>query len=632
MIELFRDAQSTGYNASTRVISARAASTAEVRRYDWLEGREYIEILSHEDGAVDLSRVAAGTVSLLLDHRIGAEHRIGVVQSARMDGQDLRIEALLSPRRDDIATDLAGGIGWPVSIGYQVDEWREIEKRGDVAVIMITRWRLLEVSLVSVPADGSTGVGRGQKNADWSPFRARALAAGAARGTKMNESEAPPAEPAKVVDVAKLRKRERERALAISNIGRTLGAAQKDIDSAIENGERVESFAARVAGSAPSGQVPSQPRIEARDANADQRIGLIERSIRYRIGVEKQRPAEAEGVRTEDLLRACLREQGLSASGDASQLWSRTLLSRQTRAHTPADFPSLLSASMNKAILSAYQEAPVTYRMWARERAPLKDYKQGLAVTVGQYPALVTRLNGNQVEYKSIGDRGETMQLVDRAAGVALTRQVVINDDLDAFATIAAAAPLAAARDENAMVYGVLTANAAMSDAVALFHASHGNLATGTGSALTTANFVTAISTVSALMRVQTDESGVRINAAPRYLIVPAAHAGVALSGTASLDIGSGTALAANPYASERPFGLIPVVEALLDGASTAHWYVAADPRVVPSVAYARLEGESGPVMTEHLDFGSETLQIVVRNTFAAAAANWRGIVRSNNA
>jgi len=69
------------------------------------------------------------------------------------------------------------------------------------------------------------------------------------------------------------------------------------------------------------------------------------------------------------------------------------------------------------------------------------------------------------------------------------------------------------------VVWGIVTANAAMADGVALFHATHKNLA-GTGAALS----VAAVGEGRASMAKQTglDKKTV-LNIRPSYLVVPAA-------------------------------------------------------------------------------------------------------------
>ena len=67
---------------------------------------------------------------------------------------------------------------------------------------------------------------------------------------------------------------------------------------------------------------------------------------------------------------------------------------------------------------------------------------------------------------------------------VAVTRQVLINDDLDAFTRIPAMYGNSIAQLESDAVWGIITSNPNMGDGVALFHANHANLLTGAGTAL----------------------------------------------------------------------------------------------------------------------------------------------------
>jgi hypothetical protein len=71
-----------------------------------------------------------------------------------------------------------------------------------------------------------------------------------------------------------------------------------------------------------------------------------------------------------------------------------------------------------------------------------------------------------------VGERG------NGAAGdlgkiFSLTRQAIINDDLDAFTKIPNAWAVLAIRTIGDLVYAILTGNPRMSDGIALFHADH---------------------------------------------------------------------------------------------------------------------------------------------------------------
>ena len=113
------------------------------------------EVLSHEPGAADLSRLNDGAPFLWNHDR---DVVLGVVRSAEIDG-DRRGKATVKWSRNAAAQekrmDVEDGILRNVSFAYSIDD---IEERGNDMVV--TKWTALEVSLVSIPADQSVGVGR----------------------------------------------------------------------------------------------------------------------------------------------------------------------------------------------------------------------------------------------------------------------------------------------------------------------------------------------------------------------------------------------------------------------------------------------------------------------------------------
>lgn len=119
-----------------------------------------LEVLRHNDGAVDLSRMNSGHAPLLLDHDMTKQ--IGVVERTYLDQAERRLRAVVrfgkSALAREIYDDVKDGIRSNVSIGYQIREMEpKNERDGTVA---ISAWVPYEASIVSVPADASVGVNR----------------------------------------------------------------------------------------------------------------------------------------------------------------------------------------------------------------------------------------------------------------------------------------------------------------------------------------------------------------------------------------------------------------------------------------------------------------------------------------
>lgn len=119
-----------------------------------------VEVLGHKTGEVDLDWVKGGTAPLLMDHN--TKDQIGVIDSVRLDGG--RGTAVVrfgpSPRANEILEDVRAGIRSNISVGYTIREMILESEKDDVATYRVTDWQPLEVSIVSIPADPTVGIGR----------------------------------------------------------------------------------------------------------------------------------------------------------------------------------------------------------------------------------------------------------------------------------------------------------------------------------------------------------------------------------------------------------------------------------------------------------------------------------------
>lgn len=152
-----------GIDRDKRTVELSFSSEQPVERWFGLE------ILDHTPGAAELSRLNDGA-ALLVNH--DPNQHIGVIENARID-PDRRGRATVRFGQSDAAKaifqDVADGIRRLVSVGYRIldakkqtrakdkpkeapDEWR------------VTQWEPLEISLASVPADASVGVGRAHES------------------------------------------------------------------------------------------------------------------------------------------------------------------------------------------------------------------------------------------------------------------------------------------------------------------------------------------------------------------------------------------------------------------------------------------------------------------------------------
>lgn len=155
---LYRDAtfDRASVSVENRTVELSFSSETPVERWFGLE------ILSHAPDAVNLERLDSGRANLLVNHN--SRDWAGVVETAAVEGKrgKATIRFSRSARGEEIMSEVRDGILTSVSVGYMMDEvklTREVKDGPDEYTI--TRWTPFEVSLVTVPADASVGVGRG---------------------------------------------------------------------------------------------------------------------------------------------------------------------------------------------------------------------------------------------------------------------------------------------------------------------------------------------------------------------------------------------------------------------------------------------------------------------------------------
>lgn len=151
---LRRSAEVASIDEETRTIEVAFSSEAPVAR--WFGD----EVLDHSPGAMNEDRLRNGA-AVLWNHN--SNDQIGVVESARID-EDRRGRAVLrfgrSQKAGEIWDDIVDGVIRHVSVGYFIRAIKTEEREGQRDKVTITEWEPYEISMTSIPADPSVGVGR----------------------------------------------------------------------------------------------------------------------------------------------------------------------------------------------------------------------------------------------------------------------------------------------------------------------------------------------------------------------------------------------------------------------------------------------------------------------------------------
>jgi HK97 family phage prohead protease len=524
------------------------------------------------------------TIPLLDSHRQGSlDDNIGDVTNIRLEGSEIIGTAKLSKHSEKakrIAAELSDGRSFSASIGYDVAKWAETSTGGK-RTLTAKSFKILEVSLVSVPADAAAGI------RSHTPER-----------QTMTRAEIN----AEIRSIAKA-----------TQLDSAWIDSQVDAEATVDQARAaaIEAMKTRAT------TTPSNIKVGTDHTDPEAIRSAMSEALAHRLA-----PAtvKLEGRATEFRGHTVLDLVGDMAAARGERVNHRdreALLQRAVGAHSTSDFPLIMAAAANKALLSQYEVAAPTYRMWAA-RKPFTDFKAHQFLRVGDVPAFSEINEGGEVKYGTISESAEKITAKEFGTGVAIGRKALINDDLSALSDFSSGIAIRAANDENRMAYAVLAANAALSDGNALFSSAHGNLA-ASGSAIDAASIGAAV----AAMRAQKSLDGMVLNLQPAYLVVGPAYETAARLILASVNATKTSDV--NVWANLAQL----VVDANITDNS---WYLFASPTAAPVVVYGFVGGSEGPTVRSERDFDTQAVKVAASLDWAVGAIDWRGAYRNAGA
>lgn len=299
--------------------------------------------------------------------------------------------------------------------------------------------------------------------------------------------------------------------------------------------------------------------------------------------------------------------------------------------HTTGSFANLTLDAMNKSMMVGYTEVPATWRGPMTQGDSVPDFKNINRIRMGGVPNLPVWNDADEPNKVSFADAKETYAVEARSEGGSFSYKLIVNDDMSALTRFPKALGDAAARTVNAVAWSQITSNPTMSDGVSLFSAVSGNRKQTNVLTGSVSDYTAAINSLTAQMMVMKGENSPEQAAGPdilaltpKYLVFPAALRGTLLQLVAS---------EYDPKASVAGIrnintGLIPVMEPLLDAASTTAWYLFAEPTRIDTVEVTFLQGQETPIIRSVMDEKKLSMEYYVLQSFGAKPLNHRGMQR----
>ena len=587
----------------------------------------YLEELSMDESSIRMDRLNSGA-PLLNSHRAETlSDIVGVVEKAYIDDQSNGRAIVRFSERDDVTpifNDVKSGIVRSISVGYRVHNYERSED-GDMPILRATDWEPHELSLVPIPADGGSQVRsensqklndnpKSQKDSQMEEIRDLEVQ----ETTETRKAEPVVADTSSHVDIEAAISAERRRVAEIRRTVRAAGLEAEVSEQLEQDGTSVEEARKIVidkwAEAKP--EVPTKTQVaQVTKDEAEKRSACMEAALEARVGLGNWEGGAREYVASSllDMAKETATRSGINTSG-----MSRSEIARRAM-HSTSDFPLLLSNIANKSLLAAYEEEQQTWRPLSRQRN-LPDFKPATELEIAGQILPEPLLEGGEYKSATVQEQSQSWRIYTYGKKISVTRQLIINDDLDALSRIPSMIGRGMSLFESNQVWALITGNAAMSyDSKALFHADHSNSGTG-------AIGVTAISDARKALRTQTDIAGNRVNIRPRYLAVPT-----------SLETAAQQFLAPIQPATTGDVNIFTgslsiIVEPRLDDASEANYYVMADPAQVDMIAHGYLAGESGPQVDTVSERDPDGVCIYARLDFGTTLLNHRGFYKSTGA
>ena len=520
-------------------------------------------------------------IPLLDTHKLGSiDAVLGTVVDAGIDGRGLWATVKFSSRAEGVWADVQAGMLRSVSAGYQITGRQVGTTPAGKRLVTVTGLTVWEISLVPIVVDSHATV----RGLTMDTTTTAALADTTAQTTETQTSEATRSADAGTITNRAAVNQE------IRSIGRLAGMDQPAIDALVDRAATVDE--ARAAGFAAmatrSAQTPNVAAVQIGVSYDDPEIRTrsMAEALHHRLDPSVQLQGMARQFAEfslSDHAREILRTRGLSTTGlSPSSLITRAL-------NTTSDFAILTGSTINRILRQSYTAAPARLKALGRQTSA-RDFRSLIKVQLGEFGALPELGESGEIKSQTLAEAKESYRVRTFASKMGVSTQLLVNDDLSAFSSIATKFAQASVATEAGVLVSLLSANGgagvSMDDGNPLFHTSHANIA-GNGAAISD----TSLGAARLAMRKQTGLGGNLISVTPKNLVVPAALETAAEKYLATLY--PAQAANVNPFNGK----LTLIVEPRLDAVSATRWYVTADPAEIEGLEYAYLDGNTGPTI-----------------------------------
>lgn len=614
-----------GIDEENRKVPITISTEEPIRVRDYWSGVEYDEVLLHGSENVDLTRAQNAKLKWL--HGIGkyGELPLGRLENVRIEDSKLKADAIFSRANPDAEMFwqmVVEGTLSEISVGAKKKDVRVTERDGDVPLVEILRWEFLEASLVDIGADPNAGINRKLNQNEQGEFMnkleelKRRLEELESKKDGGQDTTKEIADVKRAIDSELLaladENKELKRQNTLKDIARSYGMSDEELKPFLEDKSKGEQDLMR---SLLDKKVKDDKPVRVtpgKDSSSELKRAISDAML-LRAGVNLKEPhQDANMFRSasfSDIVRRVTGYEGY----DKQEMVKRAM--------STSDFPVLLGNVANRVLTNTFEEAEGTYNLWTAS-TELSDFKIRTEVSRSRLSGRLRKLTEyGETKKSEVGEESESWRLYSYGDSIKLSREMIINDDLNAFTDLIIEYAIMAKRTANGLVYDLLQGkgeykNYKMADGKAIFCSEHKNF-DNSGAKLST----DVLSSARTKMRRQKDASGTALNINPAYLLVAPENETLAYQLLNSeADIDANQSGVANPFRRS----LKPIVEAELDADP---WYLLANRR---TIKVGTLAGTGGKPIVGEADRNSRYIEYECVFDFGLFAEDFRGLYKNN--
>ena len=454
---------------------------------------------------------------------------------------------------------------------------------------------------------------------------------------------------ARAIEKAEVLEAEKKRFNSITNICSASGLSAEVIQTMFNTGKDVSELSSEIAEEIKKlkNVEPVTPQnVSVRVDSADKFRQHAVNSLCVVNGIEKDPAVVAEVKKGEPitslhgLIRTDLHNHGVNTlSMNSKQMVDTAFRMAGTGS---SDLPAVLGDITNKNMERAYNESPVTFDKWCRIKE-VPNFNSQKLIKLSNFSDIDDLPEGSNFKNKTLSDKYETVSVSTKGNTFTISRQAMVNDDMDAIILVPQKMVQAIARRQNRDVYDLLTSASLVGptmneDSVALFNAtSHFNLIATSGiPSLTTIDKAERYLLEMPVLKAEVSDSNSYSNVPAKFLIAGTANRLTTMQVLNSVyDKTASNDITFNPYSR----GIVPVFDPYLQakltaGSKASAWYLAADPLQMGHFVVAFLQGQRTPSLRSEMSaIGSaQGFTSEIYGDWGVGVEDYRGIIYNDGA